>query len=319
LDKIKLILEAYNRSEFLNLENPTYLNRVKDFTEKWLQEDVGIGDITTKGLLLKDSKVKAIIKAKSSGIIAGIKEAEWFYNNHNIEVKVMKKDGNPVKKGDTIFELDGNESDLLETERAGLNLLQRMSGIATLTHEMVEKIKGKKVEIVPPRKNHWGLLDKKAVYLGGGLTHRLGLWESILIKENHLEAIKNEGCDNCIEIALERAFKFEGTVFIEIEVENINDCLKAAKKFKEYKNGKPCIIMLDNFTVEDTKKALDLLKQKNLRDHIIIESSGRITPDNILGYADTGVDIISMSYITYAQNICDLSQRINRNSDHSYR
>ena len=132
-----------------------------------------------------------------------------------------------------------------------------------------------------------------------------------------MEAIKNGGHINCIEIALERAFKFEETVFIEIEVENINDCLKAAKKFKEYKNGKPCIIMLDNFAFADTKVAIDLLKQKDLRDHVIIESSGRITPDNILGYADTGVDIVSMSYITYAQNICDLSQRINRNSNHS--
>ena len=314
MEKNKLILEAYNRSEFLNLENPTYLNRVKDFTEKWLQEDVGIGDITTKALLLKDNKVKAIIKSKSPGIIAGIKEAQWFYNNHNIEVKVIEKDGSPIKKGDIVLELKGNESDLLETERAGLNLLQRMSSIATLTHEMVEKVRGKNVEIVPPRKNHWGLLDKKAVFLGGGLTHRLGLWESILIKENHLEAIKNEGCDNCIEIALERAFKCDRAVFVEIEVENIDDCLKAAKKFKEYKKGKPCIIMLDNFTADDTKKAIDLLKQENLRGHVIIESSGRITSDNILGYADTGVDIVSMSYITYAQNICDLSQRINRNS-----
>jgi len=306
--KRKLIVEAYDRSEFLNLENPTYLNRVNDFTEKWLQEDAGGGDITTRALRLKNN-----IKAKSSGIIAGIRESEWFYNNHNIAVKVMKEDGSPITKSDIILELKGNERDLLETERAGLNLLQRMSSIASLTREMVEKIKGKNVEIVPPRKNHWGLLDKRAVFLGGGLTHRLGLWESILIKENHLEAIKNEGPDHCIEIALKRAFHFEKTVFIEIEVENIQDCLKAAEKFKEYKKGKPCIIMLDNFTAEDTKKAIESLKQKKLRGHVIIESSGRITPDNITAYADTGTDIISMSYITYAQNNCDLSQRINRN------
>jgi nicotinate-nucleotide pyrophosphorylase (carboxylating) len=310
MDKKKLIFEAYNRSELLKLENPKYLERVKDFTEKWLQEDLGRGDITVEALSLKDNKGNAIIKAKSSGIIAGINEAVWFYNNHNIEVKVLKKDGSPIKRGDIILALAGNEKDLFETERTGLNLLQRMSSIATLTHEMVEEIKGKNVEIVPPRKNHWGLLDKKAVTLGGGLTHRLGLWESILIKENHIEAIKKEGFDDYIETALERAFKYEKTVFIEIEVENINDCLKAATKFKEYIKEKPCIIMLDNFSVEDTKKAVDLLKQKNLRNHILIESSGRITPDNIMGYADTGVDIVSMSYITYAQNICDLSQRI---------
>lgn len=310
MDKKKMILEAYNRSEFLKLENPKYLERVKDFTEKALQEDLGNGDITTEALLLKGNKVKAIIKAKSSGTIAGVKEVVWFYNNHKIEVKVLKKDGSPIQRGDIILELEGNEKDLFETERTGLNLLQRMSSIATLTNEMVEKIKGKDVEIVPPRKNHWGLLDKKAVTLGGGLTHRLGLWESILIKENHIEAIKKESFDNYIETALERAFKHEKTIFIEIEVENINDCLKAAKKFKEYIKEKPCIIMLDNFSVEDTKKAVDLLKQKNLRNHILIESSGRIIPDNIIGYADTGVDVVSMSYITYAQNICDLSQRI---------
>lgn len=313
MDKKKWISEAYNRSEFLNLENPIYFNRVKDFTQKWLQEDVGSGDITTKALLLKNNKVKAIITAKSPGIIAGINEARWFYNNHDIEVNVMRTDGSPVMKGNIVLELEGNERDLLETERAGLNLLQRMSSIATLTHQMVEKVRCKNIKIVPPRKNHCGLIDKKAVFLGGGLTHRLGLWESILVKENHLETLKNEGYDNCIETALERAFKYEKTVFIEIEVENINDCLTAAKKFKEYRREKPCIIMLDNFNAEETKQAVDLLKQKNLRDHVIIESSGRITPDNILDYAETGTDIVSMSYITYAQNICDLSQKIIRN------
>jgi len=312
MDRKKLLFEAYDRSEFLTLENPKYLERVKDFTERWLQEDLGSGDITAEALLLKDNKVNAVIKAKSSGILAGVEEAVWFYNNHNIEVKVLKKDGSPIKRGDITLELQGNEKDLLETERTGLNLLQRMSSIATLTNEIVEKIQGKNVEVVPPRKNHWGLLDKKAVVLGGGLTHRLGLWESILIKENHIEAIKKENVENYIETALERAFKHEKTVFIEIEVEDISDCLKAAKKFKEYTKDKPCIIMLDNFSVEDTKKAVDLLKQENLRDHILIESSGRITPDNIMGYADAGVDIVSMSYITYAQNICDLSQRITR-------
>jgi len=310
MNKKNLIFEAYDRSDFLKLENPIYLDRVRDFTEKCLQEDVGSGDITTEALLLGKSKVKAIIRAKSSGIIAGVKEAVWFYNNHNLEINVKKKDASPIEQGDVILELEGNERALLETERTGLNLLQRMSSIATLTHEMVEKIKGKNVEIVPPRKNHWGLLDKKAVFLGGALTHRLGLWESILIKENHLEAIKTEGHDNYIETALERAFRHEKAVFLEIEVEDINDCLKAAKKFKEYKKGKPCIIMLDNFTVKESKKAVDLLGQENLRDHILIESSGGIRPENISDYADTGVDVISMSYITYAQNICDLSQRI---------
>ena len=148
MDKNKLIFEAYNRSEFLKLENPKYLERVEDFTEKWLLEDVGSGDITAEALLLKDNKVKAIIKAKSSGIIAGVTEAVWFYNNHKLGVKVFKKDGSPIKRGDIILELEGNEKDLFETERTGLNLLQRMSSIATLTHEMVEKIKGKNVKIL---------------------------------------------------------------------------------------------------------------------------------------------------------------------------
>jgi len=310
MDKKNLILKAYDRSDFLQLKNPIYLDRVRDFTEKCLVEDVGNGDITTEALLLGDNMVKAVVRAKSSGIIAGVEEAVWFYNNHNLEINAVKKDASPINKGDIILELEGNERDLLETERTGLNLLQRMSSIATLTHEMVEKIKGKNVQIVPPRKNHWGLLDKKACYLGGALTHRLGLWESILIKENHLESIINGGHDNYIDTALERAFRHEKAVFLEIEVEDINDCFKAAKKFKEYKKGKPCIIMLDNFTVEDSKKAVDLLRQENLWDHIIIESSGGIGPENITDYADTGVDVISMSYITYAQNICDLSQRI---------
>jgi nicotinate-nucleotide pyrophosphorylase (carboxylating) len=247
--------------------------------------------------------------------VAGMEEAAWFYGQHGIIAIPVKKDGDEAGPGDLMMKLEGRESALLETERTGLNILQRMSGIATLTRRIVRK--AEPMLVVATRKTPWGSLDNKAVAVGGGGTHRLGLWESILIKENHLEALSMEGEFDVIGEALKRAWaEREKAVFIEIEARNFSEAMKAAKAFVSLPGmddeDKPCIIMLDNFPPEHAKKTVDALKKKGHHDRILVEASGQVTPENVMGYRDAGVDAASMGCLTHSPQALDISQLIVR-------
>lgn len=317
MNRQKLLNLAYKREKQLKVSSPDYVKCLRHFTIDALKEDLGkAGDITTHSILTKNIKRKAKIIAKSKGIIAGIEEAVWFYNQYRIKSKQAKKDGDSIKPGDLILELTGREFELLETERIGLNLIQRMGGIATLTNNLVKKCQP--MLVAATRKTHWGNLDNKAVSVGGGGTHRLALWESILIKENHLSALSKEGKFDVIKQALKRAWLNRNkAIFIEIEVEKISDAIKAAQYFillmDKDKEEKPCIIMLDNFSPIYIRKTIGVLKQKKYYDRILIEASGGITPDNILSYRDAGVDVVSMGYLTHSPKSLDISQLIIRN------
>ncbi|MDA2922131.1 hypothetical protein MYX07_02570 [Patescibacteria group bacterium AH-259-L07] len=336
--RYELLNLAYRRGDKLHIDTTDYVKLLTTFTIDAVKQDIGrVGDITTQSILKKNTIQYAHIIARQSGIIAGIEEAVWFYNKYNIFVKQIKKDGDAAKSRDVILELKGREFDLLKTERVGLNLIGRMSGIATLTHELVRKCHP--LLVVATRKTHWGNLDKKAVSVGGGGTHRLGLWESILIKENHLYALSQEGVSDpvrgkttsssaesmirtfngadVIGEALKRAWKKrKKAVFIEIEVENIPDAIKAAQYFiplmDKDNDIKPCIIMFDNFSPDDVKKTITLLKQKGYYNRILVQASGGITPDNIDAYLNIGLDAVSLGYLTHSPKSFDLSQLIIR-------
>lgn len=314
MNRKKLLDLAYKRNGKLHVNNLDYVKSLKRFTVESLKEDVGKnGDITVNSVLTRNNNRKARIISKEVGVIAGIEEAVWFYTKYGVSVKQLKDDGVKAKKGDVVLELKGKEFDLLKTERVGLNLLQRMSGIATLTSELVEKCKP--LLIAATRKTHWGNLDNKAVSLGGGGTHRLGLWESILIKENHLESLSKEGDFDVIKESLDRAWaNRDKAVFIEIEVESLKDALKAAEYFNflmsRDKKVIPCIIMLDNFSPKQATKTIKLLKERKLHNKILIEASGGITPENIVKYRDAGVDVVSMGYLTHSPKVLDLSQLV---------
>jgi nicotinate-nucleotide pyrophosphorylase (carboxylating) len=308
LQREKLVEQAYQKGNELSLSNKNYLNWLETFFEQEYVEDVGQGDITSQAVLTTNKRGKAALRTKQEGVIAGIEEVGWFFKRHGLKVKIHVKDADKVKKGDTILEVYGKQRDILATERISLNVMQRMSGITTETRKLVNLIEGFKTRIAATRKTLWKYLDKKAVYLGGGLTHRFGLWDAVLIKDNHLEALKNQGVKNPIEKAIALASKHAQKVgFIEIETTNQKDALKAARKFKQLKLKKPCIVMLDNVEPREIQSIIEKLKNENLHNHVLLEASGSVTPDNIRDYAKTGVDVVSLGYLTHSARILDMS------------
>jgi len=308
LDREKLVELAYQRGKELNLKNKNYLSWLEKFFEQEYREDVGAGDITSEAILTKNKRGKAALKAKQSGIIAGVEEASWFYQKQGLKVKIYAQDAKEIQKGNTILEVYGRQRKILATERTGLNVLQRMSGIATETKYLVDLLRGYKTRIAAIRKTLWRYLDKKAVFLGGGLTHRLGLWDSIIIKDNHLEALKNEGIKNYVGKAIAMASQFVDKVgFIEIETTNRDDAFRAARKFKQLKLKKPCIIMLDNVRPMEIGQIIEKLRNEDLYDCVLLEASGNITRENIKEYAKTGIDVVSLGSLTHSAKILDMS------------
>ena len=247
LDRQKLVETAYQKGKELNLNNKNYRSWLTVFFDKEYVDDVGAGDVTSEAVLANNKPRRAVLKAEESGVIGGIEEVSWFLRKHRLEVKVHVKDGEEALQGETVLEVHGGQKDILATERIGLNILQRMSGVATETKRLTDLLRDYNTRIAATRKTPLRYLDKKAVFLGGGLTHRFGLWGSILIKDNHLEILKSEGTKDYIETAIAKASAFADKVeFIEIETTCHEEAVRAARKFKALRLKKPCIIMLDN-------------------------------------------------------------------------
>jgi len=310
MNRKKIKKKAFQRGYELNINNPKYLKVLKRFTTDELKYDLGESDITTNSVFGKDkTKTTAIIGSKESGIVAGLEEISWFYKKCGLKIKLFKKDSDSIKKGDILIEIRGYLKKILETERVGLNLLQRMSGIATETNSLVRKT-GSELTILSTRKTTLGYLDKKAVYVGGGSTHRLGLWDAILIKDNHLKALKDIGYKDAIGEAVDRAHKSDKTArFIEIEVENKEDAIRAAQKFVELGKG-IYVIMLDNMSPDEIRSIVDELKRRKLYNQVLLEASGGITPENIEEYIGLGLDAVSLGYLTHSAKALDMSQEI---------
>jgi nicotinate-nucleotide pyrophosphorylase (carboxylating) len=308
LDRQKLVEIAYQKGTELNLNNQSYVNWLDDFFTKEYREDVGAGDVTSTAVLTKNDSRTAFLEAKASGVVAGIEEVSWFLQKHSLDVNIYKKDGEEALRGETILEIRGKQKDILATERIALNVLQRMSGIATETKRLADMLKDYNTRVAATRKTVLKYLDKKAVFLGGGLTHRFGLWDSILIKDNHLEALKKEGPVDYIETALVKASAFVDKVgFIEIEVTSHEEAVRAAKKFKNLRLKTPCVVMLDNMVPATIKQVLETLREKTLYDSVLLEASGKITPENIQEYAKTGIDVVSLGYLTHSARVLDMS------------
>ena len=269
---------------------------------RFVEEDVGHGDVTTFYTVPAGTIAVAIVVSKEKGVIAGVEEAITFLESFGLQAKALVEDGSKVSRRTQILHIEGDAATLISIERTLLNLLSRMSGIATSTNRLLEKIRraGFKTQVACTRKTVPGLsyFDKKAVIIGGGDTHRWGLDDMVLIKDNH--AAIAGGVKKAVERVQERV---SFSKKIEVEVKNVNDALEAARVGVD-------IIMLDNFTPKKAKDAVDALKKKRLRGKVLVEASGGITEHNVLEYAATGVDILSLGEITHSIKALDISLEI---------
>jgi nicotinate-nucleotide pyrophosphorylase (carboxylating) len=271
--------------------------QIRDIIEAALAEDIGTGDITTQATVSPKKKGRAQAVAKDDFVIAGIDVfAETFQLlDKSIKVNKLIDDGYRAKRGDIIAEVLGSLSNILKAERVALNLFQRMSGIATLTSKYVKAVRDSKAKILDTRKTMPGLriLDKMAVRIGGGCNHRTGLYDGVLIKDNHIEA--SGGITAAVKAQRKR---LPHTLKIEVETKNI-------KEVKEALNCGVDIIMLDNMTVPAMKKAVDYVAGR-----AILEASGNVNLQSVSEIAATGVDLISIGELTHSVQAADISLKV---------
>lgn len=261
-------------------------------------EDIGDGDHTTLCCIPEDAVGKSHLLIKEDGILAGVEVAKRVFARFDdtLKVDVLMGDGFVVKKGDIAMIVSGKTRSLLQTERLMLNIMQRMSGIATTTRKYVDLLKGTNTRVLDTRKTTPGMrmLEKQAVKIGGGVNHRIGLFDMILLKDNHVDfagGIKN-AIDKCHEYLSAKSLDIK----IEIEVRNFDELSQVLER------GGVDRIMLDNFSVEDTKQAVEMINGK-----YETESSGGITIETIRKYAECGVDFVSVGALTHSVKCLDMS------------
>ena len=273
---------------------------LREALAKFLEEDIGKGDITSE--IVPNDRVKAKIICKEKAVIAGLHEAGILFEIVGCEVRTLVTEGSFVKPNSTIINIAGNARSILSAERTVLNVLMRMSGIATETRKYVDEVRkiNPKVKIACTRKTAPGfrVFDKRAVKVGGGETHRMRLDDMVLIKDNHLAIVGS--ASKAVKLAKEKdGFRKK----IEIEVRSLNDAIEAV-------NAGADIIMLDNLTPKQVHSIIKTLKKKGLRDKVTVEVSGGITHKNVQQYATSDIDVISIGSLTHSVRAIDMSLEI---------
>ena len=275
---------------------------LEDRFRRFVEEDAGHGDVTSFCIIPRATVVDAEVKAKERGVIAGVEEALIFAETFGLKAKALVRDGSKTRPNTRVICIEGDAATLLTIERTLLNLLSRMSGIATHTNQLAENIRraGCRTTVAATRKTVPGMsyFDKKAVIVGGGDPHRWGLDDMILVKDNHI-AIAGSIRQAVTAVREKASFSKK----IEVEVTDLSDVLEVAKAGVD-------VIMLDNFTPKQAQKAVDLLKASKLRNRVLVEASGGITEQTLLKYAKAGVDIVSLGEITQNFKALDVSLEI---------
>jgi nicotinate-nucleotide pyrophosphorylase (carboxylating) len=264
-----------------------------------LKEDMPFGDITTDSVFDEEHHSEAYMVAKQEGIICGIKAAIRTFEilDEDIIVEYEIEDGDPVKPGDIVLEIQGRTRAILKGERTALNILQRLSGIATVTYDFVKEVEGFDVRIADTRKTTplLRLMEKYAVTCGGGANHRFCLSDAVMIKDNHIEAMG--GIKKAVEVLRK---KIPHTLKIEVEADNM-------EKVKQAVLAGADIIMLDNMDTEAMKAAVDFINKR-----VIVEASGNVTKEKLREIAETGVDVISSGKLTHSVQALDISMKIRK-------
>ncbi len=277
-----------------------------------LKEDIWIGDVTSESILEGSLNIDAVIVCREDGVVSGMDIIERVFSSvdEGLKFRPLVKDGDQIKAGREIAFIEGSAQSIMKAERTALNFLSLLSGVATVTHKLVNEVKGTKAKIYDTRKTiplH-RYLQKYAVTVGGGFNHRKGLWDMVLIKDNHIRAfeleMKTTHTETIIKKIIRRAReRVQKNIRIEIEVETLKECEYALDE-------KPDVIMLDNMTPEMVKKAVVLRGTKGLEEKVLLEVSGGITIDNVKRYAETGIDIISVGSITGSPRSIDFSLEV---------
>ncbi|TMI21439.1 carboxylating nicotinate-nucleotide diphosphorylase [Candidatus Bathyarchaeota archaeon] len=277
---------------------------IEEALKKFLDEDIGHGDITTDALIDPAAKATGTVVCKERAVVAGLSESIILLKLLGCKGNPKVQDGQEVPAGTIVLEVRGSGSALLKVERVLLNLLSHMSGVATATAELVNiaKKNGSSTRIACTRKTLPGLryFEKRAVELGGGDTHRLRLDDAVLIKDNHLAL-----AGSITESVRKAKSKVSFTRKVEAEATTPDHAVEAALAGAD-------IVLLDNMTPQEVKKSVRLLEARKLRDRLLVEVSGGITRENLAGYVQTGVDVISVGSITHSSNAIDMSLELHR-------
>jgi len=270
--------------------------------EKLLQilaEDIGQGDVTVSAVIPVGIDARGSVIAKQAGVVAGVEEAETLLESLGLEAKALVKDGQEIKPKQILLKITGDARTMLAAERTILNILSRMSGIATTTRDLLERLRKAKLKtkVACTRKTAPGLMyfDKKAVLLGGGDTHRLHLDDMILIKDNHIALVRS--VQKAVKMAKKNASLSKK---VEVEVTKVEDVSEAVEAGAD-------IVMLDNFSPRKILETVALLKKRGDYGKVLLEASGGITARNIMEYATTGVDLVSVGEITHSPRALDIS------------
>ena len=278
----------------------TYDEQLEHLISEALQEDIGKGDYSTLSVIPKQKRGKAILKIKGDGILAGVTVAKkiFFMADPASQFTIYKQDGSEMKKGETAFEVSSFIQTILQCERLVLNCMQRMSGIATLTRQYVNKLKGYHTQVLDTRKTtpNFRLLEKEAVRIGGGVNHRFGLYDMIMLKDNHI--------DYCggLQPAIDAAVSYVQSNNLHLKIEVETRTLEEVETVCSIGKNKVFRIMLDNFTPDEVKQAVTLIN-----NHFETEASGGINLQTIEAFAKTGVDYVSVGGLIHQAQSLDLS------------
>jgi nicotinate-nucleotide pyrophosphorylase (carboxylating) len=308
-----IIKQYFDKGSLLTTKNKTYANACLELFDFQIKQDLVENDITSKIIDGQYKDIMANIIAKQSGVVAGIEEVTYLINKKTkLKIKQIIKDESKIDKGDKLAQLNGNPLEILKFERTILNILQRMSGIATLTNSLIVE-NNMRTPLASTRKTLWGLLDKKAVSCGGGMTHRLSLSDEILIKDNHIDlsaeksgVSRLKSLENILNYINEKQLKKP----FEIEVESEKEAYFLSEQYQKTNISAPLIIMLDNFKPLDAKKTINNIQNKNNSSKIVFELSGGINENNIKDYDHVGANVMSLGALTHSSKALDISLEI---------
>ncbi|MGA8677999.1 MAG: hypothetical protein WB621_22520 [Candidatus Acidiferrales bacterium] len=322
---------ALFRGTELTLDNPAYARVVRGILETLLATDLEPRDLTVTALGIRERAGSANVVAREPGVAAGLEEYAYLMRKHGLKVTLKKEDGDVFEADEILARVEGGQNKVLSLERVGLNLLQRMCGIATNTARLQERARHRcpATRILGTRKTPWGLLDKRGIHWGGGGTHRLGLGDGIVIKNNHLALLARRE-EHAVPLAIAKAWAGRrNAAFIEVEVRSEESAIAAGREFKRLQAEEashpsagggadaakklrpcPCLVMLDNLMPEDVRNIIAAMRKQKVWEGTLVEASGGITETNMELYAEAEVDAISIGALTHSARALDLSQKM---------